>query len=358
MGKYLNRYRVFDSVPPGWDVWDGVNGQGYAEYNYGVNVNGVEADYADAPADYLTSVLSGKATSFIKYAARRSHPFFLEVATFAPHAPFVPAPQYAGTAQDLPYPATPAYDAQVRNPPPWLHQRQPLKPAAQATMLRNYQLRVEDDYSVDDLISNIEAELQAAGVANNTYIVFSSDNGYHMGEYRLLMGKQTAFDTDINVPLVVVGPHVPAGATVSALASSVDLAPTFEQLAGARIGAGVDGVSLLPLLSGHVPRDWQQAVLVEHHKPPYSSSDPDAQTKAEANPPSYEAVRTLRGLLVRYVGGAEEYYDTRTDPYELDNLGGGRAPLPMKRALHQLRYCHGATACQRAATAPFRVRSR
>jgi N-acetylglucosamine-6-sulfatase len=67
----------------------------------------------------------------------------------------------------------------------------------------------------------------------NTYIVFSGDNGYHMGEYSLRPGKMTPFDTDIEVPLVIIGPDVKAGTTVSAIAENIDLCPTFAELGGA-----------------------------------------------------------------------------------------------------------------------------
>lgn len=354
MGKYLNRYRVHDPVPSGWDVWNGVNGQGYGEFNYSANVNGVPVHYGATPDDYLTDVLSDRAGAFIDYAAHQSRPFFLEVATFAPHAPYVPAPQYATAAQGALYPRTPAYDAQVTNPPPWLHQRPPLTPEEEQRMQGHYQSRVEADLSIDDLITNIRASLRAAGVARDTYIVFSSDNGYHMGEYRLLSGKQTAFDTDINVPLVIVGPNVPAGSTVSALASSIDLGTTFEALAHSRINPRTDGVPLLPIVRGRVPPGWQRAVLIEHHRPHHTAGDPDAQGPRQADPPSYEAVRTLNGLYVRYEGGAKEYYDTKVDPYELHNLGGKRAPHAMKVALRRLEKCHKAKACQAAATQPFK----
>jgi N-acetylglucosamine-6-sulfatase len=100
------------------------------------------------------------------------------------------------------------------------------------------------------MIGSIERELRAKGVARNTYVVFSSDNGFHMGEYRLAPGKQTAFDTDINVPLIVSGPHVPAGRTVTWLAPNIDLAPTFEQLAGLKIRKTIDGHSLAALWHG------------------------------------------------------------------------------------------------------------
>ena len=82
------------------------------------------------------------------------------------------------------------------------------------------------------MIARIEASLIAGGVANNTYLVFSSDNGLHAGEYRLMPGKLTAFDPDIHVPLVVVGPGVPAGAKTGALAENIDLADTFAQIGG------------------------------------------------------------------------------------------------------------------------------
>lgn len=72
----------------------------------------------------------------------------------------------------------------------------------------------------------IRATLRAAGQLSNTHIVFNSDNGLHTGEYRLMPGKLTAFDTDIHVPLIIDGPGVPAGATTSGMAENIDLAPT------------------------------------------------------------------------------------------------------------------------------------
>ena len=73
------------------------------------------------------------------------------------------------------------------------------------------------------MIDRVETALRDDGIANNTYLVFSSDNGLHTGEYRLMPGKLTAFDTDIHVPLVVVGPGVPAGVKSRAMVENVDL---------------------------------------------------------------------------------------------------------------------------------------
>ena len=76
-----------------------------------------------------------------------------------------------------------------------------------------------------------------AGQLDNTYIVFTSDNGFHLGQHRLPAGKQTAYDTDIHVPFLVRGPGITAGVHVARLAGNVDLAPTFEAMAGVRPAA-------------------------------------------------------------------------------------------------------------------------
>jgi arylsulfatase A-like enzyme len=294
-------------------------------------------------------VLSAKATSFIASSAGSRKPFMLEVATFAPHAPYVPAPRYANADATLAYPKNAAYDRLPINPPTWLGKREPLTPAQQSRITSVYRKRVEADLSVDDMVGSIERELRAKGVAKNTYIVFSSDNGFHMGEYRLAPGKETAWDTDINVPLIVTGPHVPAGRTVAQLASNIDLAPTFEALAGVKIRKTIDGHSLAALWHGKQPKDWRQAILIEHHGPNNLPGDPDRQTNAMANPPSYEAVRTANALYVQYANGDREYYDTATDPLELDNLAAQGVPADLPKMLAALQNCHTGVTCWAAA---------
>jgi N-acetylglucosamine-6-sulfatase len=348
MGKYLNQYLPSYPEPPGWDEWD-VAGNAYGEFDYNLNQNGRQQRYGSAPQDYLTDVLAAKANAFIGSSAASGRPFMLEVATFAPHAPYTPAPRYAHAAQQLNYPKNPAYDRLPANPPPWLKGHPPLSALDQHNITKTFRERVEDDLSVDDMIGEIENELRATGLDRNTYFVFSSDNGFHMGEYTLSSGKQTAFDTDIRVPLIVSGPGVPAGRVVSQLASSIDLAPTFETLAGVPVPADVDGHSLAALWHGQDPVGWQLAVLVEHHGPDFSPDDPDRQTSKPGDPPSYEAVRTSTALYVRYAGGAQEYYDTATDPYELDNLAGRGVPAVLVQALGALANCHGTAACWAAA---------
>ena len=87
------------------------------------------------------------------------------------------------------------------------------------------------------MIGVIEQTLQHQGVADNTYIVFSSDNGLHTGEYRLMPGKLTAFDTDIHVPARRDRPGVPARVETSAVAENIDLAKTFARSEAPRFPA-------------------------------------------------------------------------------------------------------------------------
>jgi arylsulfatase A-like enzyme len=334
-------------VPPGWSEWD-VAGNGYPEYGYTLNSDGRPVDYGFAPQEYLTEVLARKGLAFIASAARRHNPFLLEIATFAPHSPFVPAPRDLSAFPGLKAPRTPAFDAATVGAPAWLSHFTPLQPAQVELIDRQFRQRAQAVQSVDRMIGAIESELAARGLARDTYIVFSSDNGLHMGEHRLMPGKQTPYDTDIRVPLIVTGPGVPAGRSVGALAENTDLCPTFERLAGAPVGADVDGHSLTALLHGRPVHNWRREILVEHHGPDISADDPDLPTSGAGNPSSYEALRTAASLYVEYVTGELEYYDLRRDPFELHNLAFHLSPARLRqlhRTLLRMELCRGARSC-------------
>ena len=203
------------------------------------------------------------------------------------------------------------------------------------------------------MIGQIEQALSADGLAGSTYLLFSSDNGLHAGQYRLMPGKLTAFDTDIRVPLVVTGPGVPADSTTPLIAENVDLAETFAAIGGTQLAG--DGHSLLALLDGRSPAGWRNAALVEHQGPHLSVHDPDYQLPASGNPNTYEAMRTGSFLYVEYSDGEREFYDRRTDPFELHNVAGTltRAQLDRLHAeLTALERCHGAQACWSAMHVP------
>jgi arylsulfatase A-like enzyme len=360
MGKYLNGYMgahgaatdgsasravAATYVPPGWTDWD-VAGWGYPEFNYTLNENGVLDTYGDQPSDYLTNVLASRGVDFINRSAASGRPFFLELATFAPHSPYVPAPTDAYDFPGLTAPRPPSFDTLPTRAPQWLRGHQPLTATQVARVDKVFRLRAQAVQAVDRMIGSVEAALAANGVGRDTYLVFSSDNGLHTGEYRLMPGKLSAFDTDIHVPLVVVGPGVRAGARTGAIAENVDLAKTFTGIAGTSLAG--DGHSLLPLMQGGTPAGWRTAALVEHHGPRISPLDPDFQQPASGAPWTYEAMRTRDFLYVEYNDGEREFYDLLRDPFELHNLAyalSDQQRHELHVELRAMRHCHGGDEC-------------
>ncbi|HWE07916.1 MAG TPA: sulfatase [Solirubrobacteraceae bacterium] len=353
MGKYLNGYLDGPNrsplptgyMPPGWNEWD-VAGWGYPEFNYPMNINGTVHRFGHRPRDYLTDVLARRGVQFIDRSAQTGRPFFLELATFSPHSPYTPAPRDAKTFPGLRAPRPPSFDSLPVNSPQWLANHPPLTAQQLGRIDLAFRRRVQSVQSVDSMLARVQEALVRRHQLGNTYIVFSSDNGLHTGEYRMMPGKLTAFDTDIHVPLVVAGPGIAADSSTNAMAENVDLADTFAAMGGTSLPA--DGHSLLGLLRGQTPGDWRTAILVEHHHPLPTYTDPDLQAGVSGNPPSYEAMRTKRFLYVEYIDGERAFYDLQSDPYELDNLADS-LPASQLASLHdrltRLEGCHGAAAC-------------
>jgi arylsulfatase A-like enzyme len=350
MGKYLNGYKPQTNPPePGWSLWE-VAGNGYPQYHYDFSDNGKFLRAGNQPSDYLTDVLAAKAVDFVKQSA--GQPFAIEVATFSPHAPYTPAPRDANAFPELRAPRTPAFNAAAdAAAPQWLRTHPALTDADIAGIDRDFRKRAQSVQAVDKMIGELEEAVASIGEANNTYFVFSSDNGYHMGEHRMMPGKMTAFDTDIHVPLIVTGPGIAPGRVVQEIADNIDLNPTFTEIGGAATAANVDGRSLVPLLHGQSVAEWRKAALVEHHGHLTDASDPDFPGKRGGNPPSYEAIRGATWVYVEYDGGEKEYYDRTTDPDELHNTYAS-LPEDQKASLHTmlsgLQNCHDTQSCSAA----------
>jgi N-acetylglucosamine-6-sulfatase len=347
LGKYLNGYqpRMHDAAP-GWREWD-VAGNGYGEFNYDLNQNSTINHYGRTPSDYLTDVVSAAAVRFIKQSA--GTPFMVEVATFAPHAPYTPAPRDADALPGLATPRTPAFNAAPNaDNPKWLRALTALSPADIAGIDRDFRKRAQSVLAIDAMIGQLQAAVAAIGATDNTYFVFSSDNGYHMGEHRMMPGKMTAFDTDIHVPLIVTGPGVPAGRTRNEIVGNIDLCPTFTELAFAATPADVDGHSLVPLLRGQAVEGWRTVALVEHRGPLRQLADPDMPGLRSGNPPTYEAIRTTRALYVEYATGEKEYHDLATDPDELHNTFASlraEEKASLHAILESVQNCRDAAGC-------------
>jgi len=347
LGKYLNGYQPRKDPPePGWNLW-AVAGNGYPNFNYDINLDGNIVHHGKDPSDFLTDVLSDIATGFIRQSGGTA--FMIEIATFSPHAPYTPAPRDADAFPGLAVPRTPAFNMPPQpDEPGWLSKHGPLNPQQMASIDRDFRKRAQAVQAVDKMIGDLQAAVAAIGQEKNTYFVFSSDNGLHMGEFRLMPGKMTAYDTDIKVPLVITGPGVMAGRTVEEIVENIDLNPTFTELGSGTIAANVDGRSLVPFLRGQAPAEWRKVALIEHHGPVRNLSDPDFQDIRSGNPTTYEAIRGPTYLYVEYQDGEKEYHDLRTDPDEMHNTYAS-LPQSEKTSLHTLlmgvQNCHDAQSC-------------
>jgi N-acetylglucosamine-6-sulfatase len=346
-------------VPPGWSDWHVANGTGYAEFNYLLDDNGTFTFYG-GPGKYGVDVLNSDAQSFIKRSATK--PFMVEVATFAPHKPYTPAPRNANDFPGLREPRDASFNTNNMNPPTWLGPRRPLGRQQLSKIDESYRKRAQAVEAVDKLLADTEATLAAEHLTDRTYIVFSSDNGYHLGQHRLVRGKQTAFDTDIRVPLIVAGPGVPHGRTMSEVAQNVDLYPTFVELAGGTPAASIEGNSLVPLMHPTRGRPaWRTVALVEHHGGNNNPADPDYEGKGGSNPPTYEAIRISAQHLPGFTGPVNavyvqyqdarhetEYYDVQRDPYERDNISADLSEAQRSElhdVLNGLEHCHNHGSC-------------
>jgi N-acetylglucosamine-6-sulfatase len=361
LGKYLNQYspdRIRTAlggpyVPPGWSDWT-VAGNGYQGFGYRLARTVRVVRHGFQAKDYLTNVLAREGLDFLDESVAEGAPFMLNVWTFAPHAPAIPAPRDRGRFAGLTAPRDASFDeADMLDKPAWLRDHRPLTAAETARIDATFRDRVRTVQAVDRAIGRLERRLRTLGVARDTYIVFSSDNGYHLGQHRLTPGKLTAYDPDVRVPLVVTGPGVPAGRTVDAMTENTDLCPTFAELAGAPAPPGADGRSLVPLLRGTpstppAAADWRDAVLIEHHGNVNGVNDPDLPPAGSGNPPSYEALRSRDALYVEYADGERELYDLASDPFQLRNLAG---EVPLERLaklsgqLATMANCHGPAQC-------------
>lgn len=354
-GKYLNKYPASGKpsavtgirkahVPPGWSQW-AVATNGYASYKYWLNVNGRPQWMGTRPQDHVTNQVATRGMRFINDSVRMNKPFMLELAPFAPHLPATPERQDARKYNTLRAPRSPSFnEADMSDKPPWLRNHRKLTPKWINQIDQQFRNRVRSVQAVNRMIGQVRSLLKAKGIAKNTYVIFTSDNGLHLGEHRLRQGKLTTFDIDIHVPLVAVGPKIKAGRTVNDLAANTDLCPTFTGIGRSKPLSGTDGQSLMPLLTHTGGWKKRNAVLIEHHGPDLDQGDPDVPLIGSGNPPSYEAIRTLHEEYAQYGDGEREYYNLRKDPYELDNTWG-KLKQPQRNRLvnmvRNLQYCSG-----------------
>jgi N-acetylglucosamine-6-sulfatase len=359
MGKYLNRYGLARDgtyaptthVPPGWDEWYAWEGTYNSPDNYDINENGNIVTYQRSQI-HDTDLHRDQAVRFLTEHAndptRKDSPFFMYLAPNAPHKPAYSAPEDATKFSSEPLPRPPSFnEADVSDKPKWVQNKTLLSSTTVNNMTTTYRKRLQALQSVDRMVKTLVDTLSVPDPVSgqrpidNTYIVFTSDNGDYFGEHRL-QEKAAAYEEAIRVPLVVRGPGVAQGVKRSELVLNNDLAPTFASWAGVTPPSFVDGRPLSPLLGvSPTTTSWRSAFLIEHRRP----AEEYAYVRAI---PNYFAVRTAQHLYVEYPGtGEKELYDLSVDPYQLTNTYKSASPTlisGLKAKLDALKSCAGADA--------------
>jgi len=336
MGKFLNGYtrRSDSGAAPGWDDWNPTVRGVYQYHHYMVRHD----DRVRTYQRYQTDMFTNLAVQKIRQASRRKRPFFLWQSYVAPHVRCppseetemcwrtpMPADRHRGLFRGALPPAmdSPAFNEADLTDKPFPLSKTPLLSREQLAHVRElHRRRLQSLQAVDEGIATMFEALEATGELDNTLVIFTSDNGYLLGQHRYV-GKVMPYEPALRVPLLMRGPGLPRGVERNRVATPVDLAPTISAVAQARPGLPMDGRNLLPVARGTAP-GWE-TLLVQAG--PYRKRD-------EAQGWLYRGVRTDRYTFAYYLFSDEyELYDRRRDPEELDNLAGDPRYAPVLRAL-------------------------
>lgn len=385
IGKYLNGYGPMRSrvtgrpsaryVPRGWSDWrasldigvPGVHGGTGAYFDPAFNVNG-RIDNSHR-GHYSTDVIGRFAVGMAQRFSRGSRPFFMHVNFFAPHFGGPPEPDdppafakdSAGRSHDLRTPARPAWvrgrfdrlithaaglprdggpaEANVSDKPSSI--RRLTEPSARERfwMRESTRQRAEAVFVMDRQIGRLISRLKRTGEWRDTVLMFTSDNGYFLGEHRRRSGKVFAQEPSLRVPFLVTGPGMRSGSDRYDPITTVDVTATILDLANAAPPHRPDGASRVPtMLRGD--RGWRTAVVTESALPGRHRRAPGFNDRRTAI-----GLRTARYSYIVNRGALDELYDLVTDPLQNHNRIHSRALRPARRALHavwrELRNCRG-----------------
>jgi len=358
VGKYLNEYGETSApnVPPGYDdFFATIDPSTYQFWNYDVFDNGTRRSFGSATEDYQTDVVAKRAVDDITRLGAQTKPFYLTVWPLAPHsstgkgsvvplAP-APAPRHVGTKPNVRAPRPASFMEADRNDKPKalldlldriadeVAKSGTTQEQVEALLDQIQQARAESLLAVDELVQKVIDALTATGQIENTVVVFTSDNGWMMGEHAITIGKVVPYEESIRVPLLVRGPGFPKGASANQPVSNVDVPATVLEVAAAAAGIPQEGTSLLPVAKDPNLRK-DRAVLIE-------STANGVQ--------AYQGIRTAGWSYVRYAeDGGEELYDLFADPYQLENRIAdptfAKARDRFRREVERLGACKG-SAC-------------
>ena len=317
-----------------------MNGSHDQRYGYTLNIDGKLRSYGNAPRDYQTDVFARQASGFVSRSAGNK-PFFLNVAPTAPHSEDLPAsahrnprpaPRHSGTLEGAALPRPPSFKSRPggSEPKSIVERARKAEDQVDLDVLRGAFLgRSESLVAVDEMVGQLLDQLRKKGELRNTYFIFTSDNGFLLGEHGL-RGKGVPYEESVRVPLVIRGPEIEAGSSNDSLVANLDLAPTILELAQATPGRKLDGLSLAGILKGEEAR-VRSALLLELLE----------------GRQAFQAVRSERWMLAHYASGGTQLFDVAQDPYELENLAGEPAvektETRLSRRLRELSECAGAS---------------
>jgi arylsulfatase A-like enzyme len=369
VGKYLNRYKASverpTEVAPGWKEWHTVidPARRYVRYyDYRLAVNGDAVRLGDRPRDYITRVINRRAARMVREYARKPKPLYLQVDHRAPHTEegvdsggscggmIPPDPRDAAAFAGEPLPRPPSFDEEdVSDKPSFIRELPRLSGATAGAIERRYRCALASLRSVDRGVRKIVAALRQAKELDDTVLMFTSDNGFFLGEHRIPEQKTRPYEEAVRVPLLIRVPEryrgdTAAPAEVSEPVANIDIAPTILDLAGARPCSAracrvMDGRSLLGLIRGGAEWPDDRAIVLEF------DAGPRARPKRVCR---YQGVRVAGRVYLRHTAATDavtgecrpiderEHYDLASDPFQLDNLYPAGAGTPQGAAEAQL----------------------
>lgn len=355
IGKFLNQYgnqeRPETTVPPGWNEWQ-TTATDYSNrmfYGYLINENGSltgpfgSEEYGlwqnvDRPGclrgfpiipgcDHQTDAVTRRAVDQIASSAAGQRPFYLQVDYIAPHGDHrppigpEPTPRNYGRADHTPLPRDRAFnEADIRDKPSFIRNGPGRISRREINRMRTeYRRTLESLRDVDDGVRRILQALWVHGVLRDTYVFFTSDNGFFRGQHRLARGKILAYEPSAKIPLAVRGPGIRPGIETGELSANIDLAPTILKLAGVRPTRTVDGRSLVRFWK-NPERRTLRPILIESFAEESDLKVADRQSRWSAGGfLPYRAIRLSDYKFVLYGNGERELYDLFLDPNELHN---------------------------------------
>jgi len=311
-----------EHIRPGFDYWYSFNGQG-DYFNPNVNDNGLEFQ----EKGYITDILTYKTVDWLKNKRDKNKPFSLNLWHKAVHEKHLPAPRHKNlySGDSLPEPPYDTHKETFEGKPYWQRKKtfgakwknhlpidNKLEEAKWPIRYKKNMKLLRSLAAVDESIGVVLKTLEELGELENTVVIFSSDNGYFMGEHTF-KDKRLAYENSMRVPMIIRYPKIiKDNSLVKEQCLNIDLAPTILDMAGITKPIYMQGESMLNLLIGNNNVSWRKSFLFEYYK--------DAEWPHAG--PNQVAVRTMNFKLVESFieNDIDELYDLINDPGEMNNL--------------------------------------